>query len=84
MAISPGSGAGRGFSLRALYYPHGAVPVKLHEVSTMLVLEVSSHIYTGQLFHLAPDTERCIKRDTNAIYLIRASFNGGKNHSVDF
>lgn len=34
------------------------VPLKLHQVSTMFVFQVSSSIYRGQRFHSPADTRR--------------------------
>lgn len=75
MAISPRSRAGKKFSLRALYCP-GVLSVGCPADITLGVNNVcvrSKQSYLQRLgFSFAGDTGRCIKKDTNAVYLIKS------------
>ena len=75
------------FSLRALYYP-GALsagcPAEITlGVNNVCVRSKQSYLQRLKHFHLLPDTGRCIKKDTNAPYLIK-SLGEKLLQSVDF
>lgn len=63
----------KGFSLRTLYYPivlsFGCLAEITLGVNNACVRSKQSYL---QLFHSPADTGRSIKRDTNALYLIKS------------